>query len=158
MKRPCHNPDTLALGADGLFRCKRTALRDQGWRTLRISMCAAPERFRAQTFVPGAGDETVDCGAMCLPGLAERVHSLVQDAAAAGARIVAGGALPESGATSGQFYPPTVVADVTPAMRLFREEAFGPVMTICKAVRAPSLALLQIQKRAGAHRYSSASA
>ena len=89
----------------------------------------------------GAGGETVDCGAMCLPGLAERVHSLVQDAAAAGARIMAGGALPEPGATSGQFYPPTVVADVTPAMRLFREEAFGPVMTICRAVRAPRLLL-----------------
>jgi Aldehyde dehydrogenase family len=83
-----------------------------------------------------AGGAVVDCGALCLPGLAERVHSLVRDAAASGARVLAGGELPSrdggSALATGQFYPPTVIADVTPEMRLFQEEVFGPVMTICR--------------------------
>ena len=31
---------------------------------------------------------------------------------------------------AGWFYPPTVVVEVTPAMRLHLEEAFGPVATV----------------------------
>eukprot|EP00892_Ulva_mutabilis_P007130 jgi/Ulvmu1/478/UM001_0486.1 len=75
------------------------------------------------------GPDTVDCGAMCLPGLAEQVHALVEDARARGARILAGGTLPDH---PGQFYPPTIVADVTPDMRVWREETFGPLMTVAK--------------------------
>lgn len=35
------------------------------------------------------GEAPVDCGAMCLPGLAERVGELVDDAVAAGAQVPA---------------------------------------------------------------------
>lgn len=76
-----------------------------------------------------AGAETVDCGAVCLPGLVEQVHSLVEDARGRGARVLAGGSLP---AGPGQFYPPTIVADVTPEMRVWREETFGPLMTVAR--------------------------
>lgn len=71
----------------------------------------------------------MDCGAVCLPGLVEQVHALVEDARDRGARVLAGGALP---ACPGQFYPPTIVADVTPEMRVWREETFGPLMTVAK--------------------------
>jgi acyl-CoA reductase-like NAD-dependent aldehyde dehydrogenase len=43
-------------------------------------------------------------------------------------QLLAGGRLPEPG--SGQFYPPTVLADVTPDMRIWREEVFGPVLSV----------------------------
>lgn len=76
-----------------------------------------------------AGEHPVDCGAMCLPGLAQKVHELVEDARRSGARVLCGGELPSG---PGQFYPPTVVADVAPHMRLFQEEAFGPVMSVCR--------------------------
>ena len=36
---------------------------------------------------PALGHGPVDCGAMCLPGLAERVQELVDDAVALGARV-----------------------------------------------------------------------
>ena len=78
----------------------------------------------------------MDCGALCLPGLAEATHSLVHAAAASGARILAGGQFGmrrHRDAVSGQYYAPTVVADVTPEMRLFREETFGPVLCISRA-------------------------
>jgi hypothetical protein len=42
-------------------------------------------------------------------------------------QVLAGGKLPQSGG-GGQFYPPTVVTDVTPDMRIWEEEVFGPVM------------------------------
>ena len=48
---------------------------------------------------------------------------------AEGARLVAGGGRPEHLPT-GNYLAPTVFADVTPAMRIFREEIFGPVVCV----------------------------
>ena len=50
-----------------------------------------------------------------------------------GARLVAGGGRP-SGAEfeRGYWLRPTVFADVTPEMRIFREEVFGPVMSVIR--------------------------
>jgi succinate-semialdehyde dehydrogenase/glutarate-semialdehyde dehydrogenase len=52
------------------------------------------------------------------------VEELVADAVGKGAKILCGGRRPES---AGWYYPPTVVAGVTPEMRMYREEVFGPV-------------------------------
>ena len=41
--------------------------------------------------------------------------------------MAAGGKLPNRAAGS-QFYPPTVITGVTPNMRIWQEEVFGPVM------------------------------
>ena len=53
-----------------------------------------------------------------------KVEELVADAVAKGARVVGGGKRHKLG---GNFYEPTVLANVTPAMRVSREEIFGPV-------------------------------
>ncbi len=53
-----------------------------------------------------------------------KVEELVADALQQGARVVAGG---QRHALGGTFYEPTVLADVTPAMRMAKEEVFGPV-------------------------------
>lgn len=76
------------------------------------------------------GHGTVDLGAQCLPGLREKIHDLVEDARAKGARVLAGGYLPGG---PGQFYPPTVITDVDPSMKIYYEEVFGPVMTVVSA-------------------------
>ena len=48
---------------------------------------------------------------------------------AAGGKVAAGGKLPaKPGGGGGQFYPPTVLTGVTPQMRIWHEEVFGPVM------------------------------
>jgi succinate-semialdehyde dehydrogenase/glutarate-semialdehyde dehydrogenase len=52
------------------------------------------------------------------------VEEQVSDAAAKGASVLCGGERP---AGPGWFYPPTVVADLTPDMRMYAEEVFGPV-------------------------------
>ncbi|MDR3580223.1 MAG: NADP-dependent succinate-semialdehyde dehydrogenase [Oryzomonas sp.] len=54
----------------------------------------------------------------------EKVEEHIADAVAKGARIVTGGQRHELG---GSFFQPTVLADVTPAMAVAREETFGPV-------------------------------
>jgi len=54
----------------------------------------------------------------------ERVHAIVQDTLAAGARLEAGGSY------DNLFYQPTVLTGVQPGMRAFEEEIFGPVASI----------------------------
>ena len=53
-----------------------------------------------------------------------KVEGLVADALAKGARAVLGG---RRHALGGTFFEPTILADVTPDMRLAGEEIFGPV-------------------------------
>jgi succinate-semialdehyde dehydrogenase / glutarate-semialdehyde dehydrogenase len=53
-----------------------------------------------------------------------KVEELIADATTKGARIVCGG---KRHALGRSFFEPTIVADVTPAMRMAREEIFGPV-------------------------------
>ena len=54
----------------------------------------------------------------------EKVEEHVADALGKGARLVMGGARHSLGGT---FYEPTVLADVTPAMLVSKEETFGPL-------------------------------
>jgi succinate-semialdehyde dehydrogenase/glutarate-semialdehyde dehydrogenase len=53
-----------------------------------------------------------------------KVQAHVADAVARGARIAAGG---KPHALGGTFFEPTILLDVTPGMRVSREETFGPV-------------------------------
>ena len=71
----------------------------------------------------------VDVGAMTSPLQVDIVDELVRDALAHGARAVVGGRRPDG---PGNFYPPTILVDVTPEMRITNEEVFGPVMLIMK--------------------------
>jgi succinate-semialdehyde dehydrogenase/glutarate-semialdehyde dehydrogenase len=52
---------------------------------------------------------------------------LVTDAVAKGAKVLCGGEIPDR---PGWWYPATVIEGVTPEMRLYHEEAFGPVATL----------------------------
>src|SRR4029077_20731878 len=53
-----------------------------------------------------------------------KVEEHVADATAHGAKVATGG---KRHALGGTFYEPTVLTGVTPAMKIFREETFGPV-------------------------------
>jgi len=57
----------------------------------------------------------------------EKVESHIQDALTKGARLVAGGSRHSNG---GNFFEPTVLADVTPDMIVSKEETFGPLAPI----------------------------
>mmetsp|Transcript_7006 Transcript_7006/g.19782 ORF Transcript_7006/g.19782 Transcript_7006/m.19782 type:complete len:603 (-) Transcript_7006:65-1873(-) len=79
---------------------------------------------------PALGADPVDCGAMCMPGLAEKIQGLVDDAVSNGAEAKVGGKV---GDASGQFFQPTVLVGVTPEMKIWHEEVFGPVLAVVKA-------------------------
>ena len=58
----------------------------------------------------------------------ETVTGYIEQGLAEGARLVAGGPGRPDGFERGFYVKPTVFADVRPAMRIFREEIFGPVL------------------------------
>jgi acyl-CoA reductase-like NAD-dependent aldehyde dehydrogenase len=72
-------------------------------------------------------DERTKMGPMVREADAKRVESWVDEAVAAGARLVAGGR------RRGTIYEPTLVADVDPRMRISCEELFGPAVAVSKA-------------------------
>tara|TARA_A100001037_G_scaffold303470_1_gene337566 strand:- start:11772 stop:13226 length:1455 start_codon:yes stop_codon:yes gene_type:complete len=57
----------------------------------------------------------------------EKVESHIQDALQKGARLVVGGSRHSNG---GNFFEPTVLADVTPDMIVSKEETFGPLAPV----------------------------
>ena len=74
-------------------------------------------------------DEATEVGALISSDHHQRVLAYVQSGIDEGARLVTGGDRPAH-LERGNFLAPTVFAEVTPDMRVFREEIFGPVATI----------------------------
>ncbi len=78
----------------------------------------------AQLKVGSGFDEGVVQGPLIEASALEKVEAHIADALAHGARVLTGG---RRHALGGTFFEPTVLADVTSAMRVAREETFGPV-------------------------------
>jgi betaine-aldehyde dehydrogenase len=89
-------------------------------------------KARIAAFKPGiATDPATTMGAIVSKAQLERVLAYIEAAKREGARLVWGGARPaDPKLASGFFIEPTVFADVTPAMRIAREEIFGPVLSV----------------------------
>ncbi len=80
---------------------------------------------KVAAFKVGAGTEPgVIIGPMIEPAAIAKVQAHIADAVSLGARVVVGG---KPHALGGLFFEPTVLTGVTPAMRVAREETFGPV-------------------------------
>ena len=73
---------------------------------------------------PNEGEFVI--GSVVGPGTVQRVMHLVSDAVKQGAKVLAGGD------AKGTVMPGIVVDHVTPAMSLFREESFGPQVSITR--------------------------
>lgn len=127
--------------------------RYETWRVAPLSLlvpvntgqvCAAAKRFIieegiasafTERFVAAAAalkmgdprDEENALGPMARFDLRDELHHQVEKTLAQGARLLLGG---EKMAGAGNYYPPTVLANVTPEMTAFREEMFGPVAAI----------------------------
>lgn len=69
-------------------------------------------------------DPQTQMGCLISPQATERVRGLITDAVDRGARILVGGGM------VGPCLQPTVLTDVTPDMRIYHEEAFGPVVPV----------------------------
>jgi acyl-CoA reductase-like NAD-dependent aldehyde dehydrogenase len=73
----------------------------------------------------GADDEA-HIGAITMPRQVDVIREHLEDAVARGAKVLLGG----PGEIRGHFVPPTVLVDVTPAMKIMSEETFGPILPI----------------------------
>lgn len=106
-------------------------------------VCIAPTRFYVQSGIyerfaqrfaekarglrVGAGiEEGTQMGPMANPRRPEAIGALVEDARAAGAKLLAGGEA-GGGVEGGFFFQPTVLADVPISARAMNEEPFGPL-------------------------------
>ncbi|HET6720335.1 MAG TPA: NAD-dependent succinate-semialdehyde dehydrogenase, partial [Rhodocyclaceae bacterium] len=69
-------------------------------------------------------DAGITQGPLIDENAAAKVEELIADAKGKGARVITGGKRHTLGRT---FFEPTILADVTPSMRVAREEIFGPV-------------------------------
>jgi acyl-CoA reductase-like NAD-dependent aldehyde dehydrogenase len=72
-------------------------------------------------------DEKTRMGPMVREADAKRVGEWIDEAVAAGARLVTGGR------RNGTMYEPTLLADVQPGMRVSSQELFGPAVVVSKA-------------------------
>jgi succinate-semialdehyde dehydrogenase / glutarate-semialdehyde dehydrogenase len=78
-------------------------------------------------------DPATDVGPLVSEPARATLEAQVEDATRQGARVLCGGTRPDR---PGWYYPPTVVTDITPAMRMYHEEVFGPVAAL---YRVPDL-------------------
>jgi len=81
----------------------------------------------ARLVIGDGADPGVEQGPLINMAGLEKVEALITDAKAKGARVLCGG---RRHALGGTFFEPTVLADVTSAMQIAREEVFGPVAPV----------------------------
>lgn len=91
------------------------------------------EKFTAYAKTMKVGDphekDTI-VGPLIKQSQCEKIDEQIKDAVEKGATLLTGGT------HQGSYYAPTVLKDVTPDMRIFYEESFGPVTSIIKAKNA----------------------
>ena len=87
---------------------------------------AAKFAARAANLPAGNPRGPVVLGGLCTPGAGEKMDALIADAVAKGGKVLAGGT------RDGAVVTATVIDHVTPVMRLYAEESFGPVKSILR--------------------------
>ncbi|MGO4669125.1 aldehyde dehydrogenase family protein [Bosea sp. 2RAB26] len=87
---------------------------------------------RVKQFRPGdPTDPATTMGAIISRAQLDKVMGFIADTKAEGASLLCGGGRPlDPALANGNFVEPTVFTEVTPAMRLAREEVFGPVLAV----------------------------
>ena len=110
-------------------------------------ICVAPNRiFVHKDILPDFADRMVekakaqkigfgrDSGATMGPLINQKardwIADLVQETLEAGAELRYGGKIPAGMEARGAYYLPTILQDVTPEMRIYKEEIFGPVVSL----------------------------
>ncbi|GGF31868.1 gamma-aminobutyraldehyde dehydrogenase [Williamsia phyllosphaerae] len=72
-------------------------------------------------------DPATDMGPLISRAHRDKVAAMVSRAADSGIRVITGGSVPDG---PGAYYPPTLLADVGEDAEVYRDEVFGPVLTV----------------------------
>lgn len=75
-------------------------------------------------------DESIRCGPLASARQQQSVTEFIASGIDEGATLLAGGLGMPDGVDSGFYVKPTAFCDVTPEMRIWKEEVFGPLLTI----------------------------
>ena len=75
-------------------------------------------------------EDDTELGPMVTEEQRDKLHKQVEESIEKGARLVAGGKIPDR---KGWFYPATVLADVAPGQPAYKDEMFGPAASIIRA-------------------------
>jgi acyl-CoA reductase-like NAD-dependent aldehyde dehydrogenase len=141
----CGSNDAALILADADLTAASKMLVNLGMRTYNGQICIAPKRCIveksvydrfAEMVVAEAGrlvigdplDDATDLGPVVNAATAARIEGQIREAVAAGARLLCGGKR-----IAETVIAPTVLADVAPSNPIFREGAFGPVVSLIAA-------------------------
>jgi len=147
-------PTVLELGGSDAFLVLPSADLDRAARVATTSRCinngqscisakrfivheAVADEFEARFAATMAAqrlgdpmDPDTDIGPLATERGRDDVEALVSDAVEQGAVVRCGGQRPPG---PGWYYPATVITGITPGMRMYHEEVFGPVAALCRA-------------------------
>lgn len=138
----CGSNDAAIVTRDADLGLAARIIVEYGMRLYSGQLCTAPKRClvdqavlpelierlaeESEKLVPGDPlDETTDVGPLVNSAAAARVERQVEQSGAAGARIIFGGRR-----LADALMAPTLLTDVPPSNPLFREPAFGPVVSL----------------------------
>ena len=99
-------------------------------RSIYDDAIAAAQKAAETTQVNSADLEGRHIGPVVNEQQWNKIQGLIQKGIDEGATLVAGGTGRPEGTNRGYFVRPTVFADVTPDMTIWKEEIFGPVLSI----------------------------
>ena len=116
-----------AFYAQGHVCSGRTRLLVHG--SVRKPLLEKLEAMAAAISPQDPSDASAQFGAIGHRGQFESIIDSIGSAQAAGASLISGG-VPVRRESGGYFIPPTIFDSVTPTMRVFQEEIFGPVLTV----------------------------
>jgi acyl-CoA reductase-like NAD-dependent aldehyde dehydrogenase len=110
--------------------CSRLIVEDGVYEKLLEKLVERTKRLRL-----GNGlDPKTDVGPVVNRAALEKIARYVELGIKEGAKLLCGGQIAKDGdLAKGFFFQPTIFADVTPQMRIFQEEIFGPVLSVTKA-------------------------
>lgn len=96
-------------------------------RDLYDDFVAGVAEVMGEVVVGDPQDPDTDLGPLISMAHRAKVAGMVERAPGQGGRVVTGGVAPD---LPGSFYRPTLVADVDEASEIYRDEIFGPVLTV----------------------------
>lgn len=112
------------------FNCGQVCISAKRFIVIESAMAEFENNFREITESLKIGDPldpNTKVGPMARPDLVDDIHAQVEKSIEMGARLVTGGKRLEG---PGNFYAPTVLADVKKGMPVYEEETFGPVAAL----------------------------
>ena len=96
-------------------------------RPLYDDFVAGVGELMSKMVVGDPHDPETDLGPLITAAHRDKVAAMVARAPGEGGRVVTGGVVPDG---PGSFYRPTLIADVAEQSEVYRDEIFGPVLTV----------------------------